>query len=115
MAAQGEPLFHGEQDLADAEKADHRDEEVDAAEEFAPAEGHAQLARYRVHAHAGEQQSERHGDDGLVLLLAPEADEGAKGQEINREKFRRPEPQGKGGDARSEERDEQHGDQRADE
>jgi len=32
-----------------------------------------------------------HGNDGLVLLLAPQADEGAEGEEIDREEFRRPE------------------------
>ncbi len=91
MAAQREALFHGEQDLADAEQADHRDQKIDAAQEFAGAEGHAQLAGYRIHADAGQQQPERHRDDGLVLGLAAEADKGAEGQEINREEFRRSE------------------------
>jgi hypothetical protein len=34
MAAQRKALFHGRQDLADAEHTDHRDEEVDAAQQI---------------------------------------------------------------------------------
>ena len=63
------------------------------------AEGHAQLAGHRVHADAGQQQAERHRDDGLVLGLAAEADEGAEGEQIDREEFRRPEFQREGRDA----------------
>ena len=73
VAAQREPLLHRQQDFADAEQADDGDQEVDAAQQLARAEGHAQLAGHGVHADAGEQQAERHGDDGLVLVLAPEA------------------------------------------
>src|SRR2546427_6571104 len=80
MAAQRQPLLHRQQDLADAEQADDRDQEVDAAQELVRPEGHAQLARDSVHAGPGEQQAERHGDDGLVLLLAPEPDKRAEGQ-----------------------------------
>ena len=98
MTAQRQPLFHRQQDLADAEQADHRDEEVDAAQQLGRAERHAQLAGHRVHADAGEQQAERHRDDGLVLGFAAEADEGAEGQQIDREEFRRPELQRKGRD-----------------
>ena len=93
MAAQREPLLHGQQDLADAEQADHRDQEVDAAQQFGPAEGHAQLAGDRIHADAGKQQAERHRDDGLVLVFAAQADERAEGQQIDGEEFRRAEPQ----------------------
>ena len=79
------------------------------------AEGHAQLAGHGVHADAGQQQAERHRDDGLVLGLAAEADEGAEGQQIDREEFRRPEFQRERRDQRRQKRDQQHRDQRADE
>src|SRR2546427_750735 len=80
IAAQRQPLLHRQQDLADPEQADDRDQEVDAAQELVRPEGHAQLAGDSVHADPGEQQAERHGDDGLVLLLSPEPDERAEGQ-----------------------------------
>ena len=79
------------------------------------AEGHAQLAGDRIHADAGEQQSERKRDDGLVLVLAAQPDERAEGQQIDREEFRRPEAQREGRDTGREEGDQQHGKQRADE
>ena len=79
------------------------------------AEGHAQLAGHRVHADAGEQQAERHRNDGLVLGLAAEPDKGAEGQQIDREEFRRPEFQRERRDHRRQEGDQQHRDQRADE
>ena len=115
MAPQRQTLLHGQQDFADPEQADHRDQEVDAAQQLAGAEGHAQLAGHRIHADAGQQQPERHRDQGLVLLLAPEADEGAEGQQIDREEFRRPEFERERGDQRRQEGDQQHRDQRADE
>ena len=34
LALEGQALFHGEQDLADAEQADHRDQEAEALEQF---------------------------------------------------------------------------------
>ena len=52
---------------------------------------------------------------GLVLLLAPEADKGAEGQQIDREEFRRPEFERERRDQRRQEGDQQHRDQRADE
>ena len=55
VAAQRQALFHGQQDFADAEQADHGDQEVDAAQQFRRTEGHAQLAGHGVHADAGEQ------------------------------------------------------------
>ena len=53
VPAESKALLHGQKDLADAEEADHGDEEVDAAQQIGRAEGHAQLARDRVHADAG--------------------------------------------------------------
>ena len=72
-------------------------------------------AGHRVHADAGQQQAERHRDDGLVLVLAAEADERAERQQIDREELRRPEAKRERGDAGRQERDQQHRDQRADE
>ncbi len=115
VAAQGEPLFHGEQNLADAEESDHRDQKVDAAQKLVPAEGHAQCAGDRVHADPGEQEAERHRNDGLVLVLAPEPHERAERQEIDGEEFRRSKSQRERRDAGRKKRDQQHGRERADE
>ncbi len=93
VAAQRQPFLHREQDLADSEKADDRDKEIDATQQVAEAEGHAQLTGDRIHADAGEQQTERHGNDCLVLGLPPQPDERAEGQKIDGEEFRRPELQ----------------------
>ena len=57
VALERELLFHGEQDLADAEEPDHGHEEIDAAQQLVVAEGHAQLPRDRVHADARDQQA----------------------------------------------------------
>ena len=43
LAAEVQALLHRQQDLADAEQADHRDQEVEAAEQFGEAEGQPQL------------------------------------------------------------------------
>ena len=43
FALELEAFFHAEQDFADAEQADDRDQEVDAPQQFGPAEGKAQL------------------------------------------------------------------------
>ena len=115
VPAQRQPLLHRQQDFADPEQADHRDQEIDAAQQFVGAEGHAQLAGHGVHADAGEQQAERHRDHGLVLGFAPEADERTEGQEIDREELRRPEFERERRDQRRQEGDQQHRDQRADE
>ena len=115
MTAQREPLLHGQQDLADSEQPDDRDQEIDAAQQRVPAEGHAQLTGDGIHADRGQQQAERHGDDGLVLFLAPQADERAEGQQVDGKEFRRPEAQRKARDARREKSDQEHRDQRADE
>ena len=62
-ALEGKPLLHGEEDLADAEQADHGDEEVEAAQELGRAEGHAQLPGHRVEADRGEREAEHHRGD----------------------------------------------------
>src|SRR5262245_29084562 len=75
MAAERKPLLHGEQNFADPEQPDDCDEKVDATQEIAEAECRAQLTGYGVHSDTGEQQAERHGNDGLVFRFAPEAHE----------------------------------------
>ncbi len=94
---------------------DHGDQEVHAAQQVVRAEGHAQLARDGVHADACQQQPERHGDDGLVLVLLAQADEGTEGEEVHGEEFRRPELQREARDLRRKEGDQQDRHQRADE
>ena len=115
MAAQRQALFHGEQNFADAEEADDRDEEIDAAQKIVEAECHAELAGNRIHADPGEQQPERHRDHDLVALFLAETDERTEGQKIDGEKFRRPEAKREIRDPRREKRNQHHRDERADE
>ena len=115
VAAQRQPLLHGEQDFADSEQPDDCDKEIDPAQQIAEAEGHAQLAGNGVHADTGKQQAERHGNDGLVLRLPPQPDERTEGQKIDGEEFRRAELQRERSDAGRQKRNEKHREQRADE
>ena len=55
-----QPLLHGQQDLADAEQADHGDQEVEAVEQFGEAEGQPQLAGDGVEADRGERKADHH-------------------------------------------------------
>jgi hypothetical protein len=55
-----EPFLEREQDLADAEQADHRDQEVEAGEQVRRAEGEAQRAGDGVGADRGEREAEHH-------------------------------------------------------
>ena len=64
---------------------------------------------------AGSSRPSDIDDDGLVFFLASESDEGAEGEEVDGEEFRRTEAQCEVGDTRREERDEDHRDQRTDE
>ncbi len=115
MALEGQALLHRQQDLADAEQADHGHQEVDATEQLGPAEHHAQLAGHGVHADAGEQQAQRHRDDNLVPCLPAQPHERTEGQQIDREEFRRSEAQRKIRDARRQEGDQQHREEGSDE
>src|SRR5262245_30565228 len=115
MAAKRQPFLHGEQDFADPEKPDDCDEKVDAAQEIAEPEGHAQLTGYGVHSDAGEQEAERHGNDGFVFRFAPEAYERTKSEEIDGENLKRPKSQSARGDSKSKKGDEKHRKERADE
>ena len=44
-ALEGEPLLHRQQDLADAEQADHGDQKLEPTQQLHPAEGQAELTR----------------------------------------------------------------------
>ncbi len=105
LAAEGEALLHGQQDLADAEEADDRDEEVESAQELDRTEGHTELTGHRVHADRGQQEADDERDDDLVLVLTAEANKGAEGQEIDREELRWSEPDGEARDERRQESD----------
>src|SRR3546814_732877 len=54
LALERQAFLHRQQDLADAEQADDGDEEVEAAQQLVPAEGHAQLPRRRVLSDGGQ-------------------------------------------------------------
>jgi hypothetical protein len=44
VAAQRQTLLHRQQDFADPEQPHHRNQKIDAAQQFRGAQGHAQLA-----------------------------------------------------------------------
>ena len=91
LALERQALLHREQDLAQAEEADHRDQEVEALQQRAAAEGHAQRAGHRVEADRGEREAQHHRRDRLHRRLAAHADEAAERQELDREVLGRPE------------------------
>ena len=93
LALEGEALLHGEQDLADAEQADHRDQEVEAAQQLVGAEGQAQLPGHAVQPDRRQREAQHHRAQDLGRRLLAHADEAAEGQEVDREEFRRPELQ----------------------
>ena len=90
-ALEHQPLLDGEQDLADAEEADHRDQEVEALQQLHVAEGEAQLPGHGVDADRGEREAQHHRRDGLEGRALGHADEGAEGEQVDREELRRPE------------------------
>ena len=115
VAAEAQALFHGQQDLADTEQADHRDQEVEAAQQFGEAERQTQLPGHLIEADRAERKADHHRGDGLERRLLAQADEAAEGEEIDREDFRRPELQREARHQRREQRDHDDGEQRADE
>ena len=115
LAAEAQALFHREQNFADAEQADHRDQEVETVEHLLEAEGQAQLPGHLIEADRAEREAEHHRGDSLERRLLAQADEAAESEEIDREYFRRPEPQREIRDQRRHQRDDDDGEQRADE
>ncbi len=59
------------------EQSDDHNQEVDAPEQFGPAEGQAQLAADGIHADRGQTKTEHQGDDGLERILT-RADEAGR-------------------------------------
>ncbi len=57
------PLFHRQQDFADAEQADDGDQEVEAAEQRLETEGQAQLAGHLVEPDGAERKAQHHRRD----------------------------------------------------
>ena len=113
-ATEGQPFFHRQQDLADAEQSDHGDEEVEPVQQFCEAERQPQLSGDGVEADRGKRKADHHRRDGLERRLLAQADEAAERQEIHREFLRRPELQRKARDQRRDQRDHDDGEQRAD-
>src|SRR5262245_65892458 len=95
LAAEAQPLLHGQQDFADAEQADDRDEKIKTAEHLLDAERQAQLASHLVEPNRAEPESKHPGSIRLDRRLLAEADKAAESQEIDRENLGRPEPQAK--------------------
>ena len=114
-ALERQPLLHGQQNLADAEQADHRDQEIEAAQQFVGAKGHAQGAGDGVEPDGGEREAEHHRGDGLGRMALAEADEAAKGEQLHREEFGWPEPQREPRHQRRQKRDDDDRNQGADE
>ena len=114
LALEGQPLFHRQQDRADAEQADHRDQEVEALEQFRQAVGHAQLAGDGVHAHGGQGEAQHHRGQGLGRRLLAHADEAGEGEPLHGEELGRIELQRELRQQRRQEGDQAHREQRAD-
>ena len=114
-ALERQAFLHGEQDLADAEEADHRDEEVESLEQLHEPEGKAQLSRHRVDPDGGQSEAHHHGGDGLERRALGHAHERAERQEIDRKEFRRAELEREPRDDGRDEGDEHHRDQGTDE
>jgi len=91
LALEGQAVFHRQQDLTDAEQADHRYQAVEALGQLGEAVGHAQLPGDGVHADGGEREAEHHRGDRLSERLAAHADEAAEGEQLYGEEFGRPE------------------------
>ncbi len=98
LARERQAFLHRQQDLADAEQADHRDQEVEAAHQLGDAEGQAQLAGDGVHADRGQREAERHRGEDLEGRALAHADEAAEGQQVDREELGRAEPERELGD-----------------
>src|SRR5262245_3987731 len=87
LAAEAQPLLHGQQDFADAEQADDGDEKIKTIEHLLDAERQAQLASHLVEPDRAERKTEHHRGHRLERWLLAEANETAEGQEVNREDF----------------------------
>ena len=109
LSFEGKAFFHGHENLANTEQADHGDQEIEALEQFRVAEGHAQLAGDGVHADGGEGEAQHHGRDGLGRRLLAHAHEAGEGEQLHGEEFRRPEFEREPGQQRRREGDQQHG------
>ncbi|MGY3421558.1 hypothetical protein ACVWZW_002033 [Bradyrhizobium sp. F1.13.4] len=84
-------LFDGHEQLADAEQAHHRDDEVDALDQLVDTHREAHAAGDGVDADSRDRKADRQRDDGLDRRRPAHADEAGEGQEIDRKIFRRPE------------------------
>ena len=109
LAFEGQAFFHGEQDLTNAEQTDHRDQEVKALEQYGELIGHAQLAGHGVHAHGGQRKAQHHGHDDLGRRFLAHANKAAKGEQLNRKVFGRPEVERKFGQHRRQKGDQRDG------
>jgi hypothetical protein len=115
LAGEGQAFLHRQQDLADAEQADHGDQEVEAAHQVGDAEGQAQLAGDGVHADGGQREADGHGRQDLERRALAHADEAAEGEQVDGEELGRAELQRELGHQRRQEGDHQHRDEGADE
>src|SRR5213082_3882091 len=79
-AAEGQALLNREEDLADAEEADHRDDEIEALHQIGDPEGHPQLTGDDVEAHGRQDESEQDRHERLERVTTAETDEARKGQ-----------------------------------
>jgi hypothetical protein len=101
-------VMPNQQNFADAEQADHRDQEIKAAQQFIPAENQAWLPGHGIKTHRRQRESQHHGCQDLERRLLAHADEAAERQEIDREELRRAELQRETRDHRGKKCNEQH-------
>ncbi len=114
-AFERETLFHREQNLADAEQADHGDQEIESLQQRREAEREAQLAGDRVEADGSQAKAEHHRRECLERRTLAHADKAAECEQVDREEFRWAELQREFGHQRRQERDEDDRDECADE
>ncbi len=94
LPREAQALFHGQQDLADAEQADDGDQEVEAAEQVSvKPKVKRNWPVTLIEADGAEREADHHRGDGLERRFLAHADEAAEGEEVDREVLRRPESQ----------------------
>src|SRR5216683_4374683 len=113
--AEGQPLLHREQDLADAEEADDGHDEVEALHQLGDPEGQAELAGHDVEAGGGEDEAEQDRHQRLERVAAAQTDERRERQKLDREELGGPELQRDLGEERGEQGDQDDREEGADE
>ena len=114
-AGEFQAALHRGKDLADAEKADHGHEEIEADQQLLLPEGHPKRAGHLVQADRTQREAEAHGGQHLEGRASAHSYKAGERKKVDREELRRTELQRELGDQRRQEGDQDHGHQGADE